>query len=76
MNQDAMLLFSLSRTKRYGIAILSALIVAAVRLALDPLLGDELPTTMFIFAVILAAWYGGLWPGLSVTVLSILLSKY
>src|SRR5215475_7747025 len=76
MTRNVMLSLSLSRTQRYGIAILSAVIVAIVRLALDPFLGDELPTTMFIFAVILAAWYGGLWPGLFVTALSILLSEY
>src|SRR5215475_7294872 len=76
MTRNVMPLLSLSRTQRYGIAILCAVFVAAARLALDPLLGEELPTTMFIFAVILAAWYGGLGPGLFVTALSILLSKY
>jgi len=71
-----MQMFSLSRTQRYGIAILGVVIVAALRLALDPILGQELPTIMFIFAVILTAWYGGLWPGLLVTALSILLGEY
>src|SRR5215467_11830656 len=76
MTRNVMQMFSLSRTQRYGIAILSVLIVAALRLALDPFLGQQLATIMFIFAVILAAWYGGLWPGLIVTALSILLSEY
>src|SRR5215467_14083163 len=76
MTRNVMQMFSLSRTQRYGIAILGVVIVAALRLALDPILGQELPTIMFIFAVILTAWYGGLWPGLLVTGLSILLGEY
>lgn len=69
-------MFSLTRTRRYAIAILGAVIVAVVRLALDPFLGEELPTTMFVFAVIVAAWYGGVWPGLLATTISLLLGEY
>jgi len=71
-----MRVFSLTRTARYGIAVLSVVIAAALRLALDPILGEAPPYLLFFFPVILAAWYGGLGPGLLATALSLLLGDY
>jgi PAS domain S-box-containing protein len=69
-------MFSLSQTQRYGIAIIGVVIAAALRLALDPLLGEVMPLFLFAFPVILAAWFGGLWPGLLATALSLTLGDY
>jgi PAS domain S-box-containing protein len=71
-----MRMFSLSRIQRFGIAIIGVTLVAALRLALEPLLGSELPFFLFAFPVILAAWFGGLWPGLLATALSLLIGDY
>ncbi|HKQ77008.1 MAG TPA: PAS domain S-box protein [Blastocatellia bacterium] len=71
-----MRILSLTRTARFGVAVLSVAIAAAIRLALNPILGDELPLFIFIFPIILAAWYGGFWPGLLATALSLLLGEY
>jgi hypothetical protein len=68
-----MRMFSLSEPQRYGVAIIGVAVAAAVRMVLDPLLGDELPLFLFTFPVILAAWFGGLWPGLLATALSLAL---
>jgi signal transduction histidine kinase/CheY-like chemotaxis protein len=71
-----MRMFSLSEPQRYGVAIIGVAVAAAVRMVLDPLLGDELPLFLFTFPVILAAWFGGLWPGLLATALSLALGDY
>jgi PAS domain S-box-containing protein len=69
-------MFSLSQTQRYGIAIIGVAIAAALRMTLDPLLGEEMPLFLFAFPVILAAWFGGGWPGLLATALSLTLGDY
>jgi PAS domain S-box-containing protein len=71
-----MRMFSLTQPQRYGVAIIGVAVAAAARMALDPLLGDELPLFIFTFPVILAAWFGGLWPGLLATALSLTLGDY
>src|SRR5262245_42819935 len=76
MAQGGIRIFSLSRTARYGIAVLSIAIAAALRLALDPILGEVSPLIFFFLPVVLAAWYGGLGPGLLATALSLLLGDY
>src|SRR5262245_27881197 len=76
MTQGAMRIFFLTRTERYSIVILGVAAAAAMRLALDPVLGDELPLFIFIFPIIVASWCGGLWPGLLGTFLSLLLGDY
>lgn len=50
--------------------MLAVAAMVAVRLALDPALGDGSPFLLFTPAVMLAAWYGGVWPGLLATLLS------
>jgi PAS domain S-box-containing protein len=71
-----MRMFSLSQTQRYGIAVIGVALAAALRMALDPILGEELPLFIFAFPVILASWFGGLWPGLLATALSLVVGDY
>jgi PAS domain S-box-containing protein len=71
-----MRMFSLSKTQRYEIAIIGVAIAAVLRLALDPLLREEMPLFLFAFPVILAAWFGGFWPGLLATALSLAIGDY
>ncbi len=67
---------TLTRLAPYGVAVLSVALAAAIRLELDSILGRNVPFAMFMFAVILTSWYGGLWPGLLATVLSLLAGDY
>ncbi|HEX7446078.1 MAG TPA: ATP-binding protein [Pirellulales bacterium] len=53
-----------SASARYGVAVVSLLIAVAVRMALDPVLGDQLPFMTFFVALLFTAWYGGLVPSL------------
>jgi PAS domain S-box-containing protein len=54
----------------YVVALSVTAAAAVLRLALSPLLGDDLPYLTFFAAVIIAAWYGGLRPGLLATLAS------
>src|SRR5262245_2454286 len=67
---------SLRRLAPYGLAVLSVALAAFIRLELDPLLGGKAPLLIFIFAVLVTSWYGGLWPGLVSTALSFLIGDY
>lgn len=55
---------------RYGISVVSVALGIAIRTALNPLLGDKHPYTIFFAAVAVTSWVAGFWP----TVLAILLS--
>ena len=59
-----------ARTIAYGLAVLAPLISLLIRGPLRPLLGDAVPHMTFFPAVMLAAFFGGLWPGLVATFLS------
>jgi len=66
-----------SQIASYGIAILSVVLALALMLGLDPWLGTiTTPFLLFYGAVAIAAWYGGLKPGVVATVLSVLFSSY
>jgi PAS domain S-box-containing protein len=69
-------LLSLTQTQRYGIAIVGVILATLLRLALDPLLGPNLPLFLFVFPIIVVAWYGGLGPGLLATALSLVVGDY
>ncbi len=56
----------------YAVALLGTAVVLAVRLLLDPLMGDQGPLLGFAVSVALAAWYGGRGPGLLATVAGLL----
>ena len=69
-------IFSLTRTQRYAIAVSGVLLAAFLRALLDPFLGADMPLFVFVAPVIAAGWFGGLWPGLLSTVLSLLIADY
>ena len=52
---------------RYAIAVGAAAAMVALRAALAPLLGQELPFLTLISAVVVSAWAGGVWPGILTT---------
>ena len=55
---------------RYGVAAAAVAIALAVRLALNPILGAHSPYLPFALAVVVAARFGGRWPGFAATALS------
>jgi PAS domain S-box-containing protein len=57
---------------RYGAALLFVSLALALKVTLFPSMEKYLPFRFFIAAVMAAAWYGGLGPGLMATGLSIL----
>jgi len=58
------------------LAVLSVALATAIRLELDPLLGESAPFLLFGIVVIITSWYGGFWPGLLAIMLSLLVSDY
>jgi PAS domain S-box-containing protein len=59
--------------------VFAALATAAVWVclkALNPMLGDAPPQSLFLVAIIASAWYGGFGPGLAATLLSVAASVY
>ncbi|HEX4999994.1 MAG TPA: PAS domain S-box protein [Terriglobia bacterium] len=69
-------LFSLTRTQRYGVALVGVVLATLLRLVLDPVLKADLPLFLFFLPVVAASWIGGLGPGLVATVLSLLAGDY
>jgi len=61
---------TVARRYPYLVALAAAAAAAAVRLALTPVLHDDMPYLTFFAAVMTAAWYGGLPAGLAATVFS------
>jgi PAS domain S-box-containing protein len=64
-----------SLLQRYGFAIGVSVLALAISLVFFPLF-ERTPFLMFFPAVVLAAWFGGLGPGLIATVLALLFSDY
>ncbi len=62
--------------RRYAIAVLAVAAAAAIRLAFVPMIGDRLPFVTVFFSVFVAAWYGGLGPGLLATGLGVCFSLF
>jgi signal transduction histidine kinase len=67
--------FKSSRISRYGVAVLSATVVLIISRPLFVYLGTP-PGTLFLCAVMLSAWFGGLGPGLLATTYSALVFYY
>lgn len=61
---------------RYGVAVFTVAIALCIRWLLTPLFGTTSPFLLFMLAVVVSAWYGGLKPGLLATLLSGLLGHY
>jgi len=55
---------------RYGLALGTVVIAAALRIAIAPVIGDRNELLCFYPAIMIAAWFGGLGPGLVSTALS------
>jgi K+-sensing histidine kinase KdpD len=60
----------------YLLAVLAVLAMAGLRWLLAPALGQQVPFTTFLIAVIVVAWAGGLGPALCAVVLSTLLGWF
>src|SRR5580698_10133938 len=54
----------------YGVALLATGLSLLVRWPLWPILGNAVPHMTFLPAVMIAAYFGGLWPGIVATILS------
>jgi PAS domain S-box-containing protein len=67
---------SLKRLAPYGASVVGVVIMAAIRLALEPIFGDDSPLTPFLIVVMVVSRFWGLGPGLLTTVLSILIGDY
>ncbi len=61
---------------RYGIAVALAIGAVALRDALSPLWGLKFPLITFFPAVVVSAWFGGLGPGVTTTVLCAVSAAY
>src|SRR5215470_14546766 len=66
------------RTKlsRYFIALATVAVAFTARFMLEPVLGDVAQLMLFCLSVVMAAWHGGLGPGLLATAVSALLAEY
>jgi K+-sensing histidine kinase KdpD len=65
-----------SKSLRYFVAIAATAVVFTARFLLQSDLGDVAPLLMFTLSVTVAAWYGGLGPGLLATALGVILGDY
>jgi PAS domain S-box-containing protein len=65
-----------ARLIAYGVAVLAPAVTLLVRWPLHVVLGDRVLYMAFFPAVLLAAYFGGLWPGLLATALSGLTATY
>lgn len=61
---------------RYGVAILVTALILLASLALRQVLEDAVPLVLFVIAVMVSAWYGGLGPGILSSVSSVFLGNY
>jgi PAS domain S-box-containing protein len=66
----------LSTPARYSIAVAAAIIAILARLALDPVWGIKLPYITLFPAIMVAAWLGGLWPGILTTLITGTAAEY
>jgi signal transduction histidine kinase/CheY-like chemotaxis protein len=65
-----------SKSSRYFVAIAATAVVFTARFLLQSALTDVAPLLMFTLSVMVAAWYGGLGPGLLATALGAILGDY
>jgi PAS domain S-box-containing protein len=57
-----------SAIRRYGFAVVAVILASLLRAAIARALGEGTPFILFYPTVVLAAWFGGFWPGLLSTV--------
>ncbi|NKE72618.1 hybrid sensor histidine kinase/response regulator [Candidatus Manganitrophus noduliformans] len=61
---------------RYGVGVFSVALIFLLRLLINPFVTETTPFLLFLIAVMVSAWYGGMGPGLMATVLSTLISDF
>ena len=61
---------------RYGVAVFLVLLAFVLRWAIFGHLDNRIPFSFFFVAVMVAAWYGGLGPGLLAAAAGLLLGDY
>lgn len=62
---------------RYGVAMVTVVLAFLLKYLLDPLSASEVtPFRLFLVAVVISAWYGGLGPGLLATALVLPIADY
>src|ERR1700680_4235826 len=64
------------RLVAYSLAVLAPAVSLVVRWPLWPVLGDAVPHMTFFPAVMIAAYFGGFWPGLLATLVSAVTANY
>ena len=67
---------SRSPSSRYAVAIAAILVAFALRYGLHGTLENRIPFAFFTLATLIAAWYGGLGPGLLAAVGGLTLTDY
>ena len=72
----ASLTLTSSKTAQYAFAVLVVILASLLRDFANPILGEKVPFILFYPTVVLAAWFGGLGPGLLATVLSGFIAWY
>src|SRR5450432_1278376 len=60
----------------YGVALAATAVTLLIRLMLKPVLGNAVPQMAFFPAVMIAAYFGGFWPGMLATGLSAVAANY
>jgi signal transduction histidine kinase len=61
---------------RYGVAVASVALALGLKLLLDPVMTQHSPFLLLAGAVMVAAWFGGLGPGLLATALGAMTADY
>lgn len=61
---------------RYGIAVVALFAATALHSALQPYMGIGFPLPIFLLAILITGWYGGLGPGILATVVGGLLGTH
>ncbi len=69
-------LTEVAAARRYIVAAVFVAVAFAIRYWLTPVLGEELPFTLFVGAALGAAWYGGALVGLVALLLGLFLGDY
>jgi len=65
-----------SKVAQYGFSVAVVALATLLRYAAGPVFGEEVPIVLYFPAIVVCAWFGGLWPGLLATGLSALLAWY
>ena len=61
---------------RYGVAVLAVAVALGLKLLFDPLIPVQSPFLLLAGGVVVAAWFGGLGPGLLATALAALCADF